>query len=154
MRSLIFTAIAAAFCLFSCQEQPASKMTGMAGAIQDSTIVRIWPREVDSLLKTNPNIPFIDVRTEEEFKVSHAFRAMSCDVDAPDFAQRIVKLSVEMPVILYDTDSTRSLKAAEKMRQLGFKRIYEICGGMFSWARDGKTFVSGDSKIDSSTILK
>jgi rhodanese-related sulfurtransferase len=129
-------------------------MTGLAGSMQDSSIVRVWPHEVDSLLKTNPNIPIIDVRTELEFRTSHIFRSMNCDVNSPDFSQRIMRLSVENPVIVYDEDSSRSLKAAEIMKKLGFKRTYELCGGIYSWAREGKTFVSGESNIDKSTILK
>lgn len=129
-------------------------MTGLAGALQDSSIIRIWPLEVDSLLKINPNTPIIDVRTELEFRTSHIFRSMNCDVNAPDFNQRILRLGVENPVIVYDEDSSRSLKAAEKMQLLGFKRTYELAGGIFSWARAGRTLVTGDSKIDSTTILK
>jgi rhodanese-related sulfurtransferase len=155
MRTILFAVVAAAFCFFSCDNKASSaKMTGLAGSMQDSTLIRLWPREIDSLLKTNPNIPFIDVRSEMEFQAAHIYRSMNCSFDAPDFAQRIIKLDVNAPVILYDNDSSVSLKAAETMRQLGFKRIYELCGGLFSWARDGKTMVSGESKIDSSTILK
>lgn len=156
MRNLIFSALTATIYLFSCQNQQPSvpKMTGLAGALQDSSIIRIWPAEVDSLLKINPNIPIIDVRSELEFRTSHIFRSMSCDVNAPDFAQRILRLGIENPVILYDEDSSRSLKASEKMKALGFKRTYELAGGIFSWARVGKTLVSGKSNIDSSTILK
>jgi len=155
MRTIIFAVVAAAFCFFSCDNKaPAAKMTGLAGGLQDSTIVRLWPSEIDSLLKTNPNIPFIDVRTELEFRTAHIFRSINCYANAPDFAQRIKRLDVNAPVIIYDSESSLSLQAAEQMRQLGFKRVYELCGGLFSWARDGKTLVSGDSKIDSSTILK
>lgn len=155
MRTILFAVVAAAFCFFSCDNKASSaKMTGLAGSLQDSTIIRLWPREIDSLLKTNPNIPFIDVRSELEFRASHVYRSMNCYANAPDFAHRIMKLDVNAPVILYDNESSLSLQAAEKMRQLGFKRVYEVCGGIFSWARDGKTLVSGESKIDSSTILK
>ena len=155
MRTYLFTVIVAASYFFSCQGEPkVAKMTGMAGALQDSTIMRLWPHEADSLLKTNPNILYIDVRSELEFRTSHIYRSINCSVKDPDFAQRIVKLGLNTPVIVYDDDSSRSLEAAEKMAQLGFKRVYEICGGLFSLAREGKTLVSGDSKIDSSTILK
>lgn len=154
MRCLMIAAIAGAILWSACQEKPAPKMTGLAGSLQDSTIVRLWPHEIDSLRKNDPNVPFIDVRTELEFRTSHIYRAMNCDVKSPDFSQRILRLGVNTSVILYDDDSSRSLEAAEKMRQLGFKRIYELAGGIFSWAREGKTLVSGESKIDSSTILK
>lgn len=153
MRTLFFAAFAAAFCFFSCQDKPA-KMTGLAGSLQDSTIIRIWPREVDSLKQLDPNIPVIDVRSEAEYRTSHVFRSMNCYAADPDFSQRIQRLSKETPVILYDENSALSLKAAETMKQLGFKRIYEVAGGIYSWAREGKTLVSGSSGIDSSIILK
>ncbi len=154
MYKLYFIALLAIFYLFSCQNQPAPKMTGLAGSLQDSSIIRIWPLELDSLKKIYPNIPIIDVRTEMQFRTSHIFRSMNCSVDAPDFSQRIRRLGVENPVIVYDEDSSLSLIAAQKMTKLGFKRVYELAGGIFSWARVGKTLVTGTSNIDSSTILK
>lgn len=155
MRTLLFVATAALCCLFACQGAPEQKkMTGLAGAIQDSSIMRVWPKEIDSLLKINPNIPIIDVRSESEFRTSHIYRSMNCDVQSPTFSQRIVQLHRESPVIVYDENSSRSLEAAEKMKQLGFKRTYELAGGIYSWAREGKTLVAGESGIDSSTILK
>jgi len=156
MRSLFFASVAVAFFLFSCQDNPKSapRMTGLAGNLQDSSIIRIWPKEMDSLLKVNPNIPVIDVRSESEFRISHIYRSMNCDVSSPYFSKRIMRLGIETPVIVYDVNSTLSLQAAQQMKQLGFKRIYEIAGGLYSLAREGKTLVTGESKIDSSTILK
>jgi len=129
-------------------------MTGLAGDLQDSSIIRIWPKEMDSLLRINPNIPIIDVRPEPEFRSSHIYRSMNCDVSSPYFSKRIMRLSIETPVIVYDVNSSLSLQAAEQMKKLGFKRIYEVAGGLYSWAREGKTLVTGESKIDSSTVLK
>lgn len=157
MRTLLISAFVAVLYLISCQNQPApatQKMTGLAGGLQDSTIIRVWPHEIDSLRKIDPNIPFIDVRSETEFRNAHIYKAMNCDMSSPDFSKRILRLSVESPVILYDTDSSLSLKAAETMKELGFKRIYEMAGGIYSWAREGKTLVTGESKIDSSIILR
>jgi len=154
MRTIFFSAFAAAFCFLSCQDKPVPKMTGLAGSLQDSTIIRVWAKEVDSLWRIDPNIPIVDVRSEQQFRICHIFRAMNCDVNAPDFAQRILRLSVQSPVIVYDLDSSLSLKAAEKMKELGFKRIYELAGGVYGWSSAGKTLVSGGSKIDSSAILK
>ena len=154
MRSLILTILPATICFFSCQEKPASKMSGVAGSLQDSVIIRIWPKELDSLLRLNPNLPIVDIRSEIDFRNSHIFRAMSCDYSSPNFMNRIKKLGLESPVVLYDMNSSVTLEAAEEMKREGFKRVYEIAGGLFSWAREGKTLVTGESKIDSSVILK
>ncbi len=154
MRYLFF-AFAATFAIFSCQNKPESqKMTGLAGALQDSTIMRVWPKEIDSLKRLDPNIPVVDVRTELEYRTSHIFRSINCDASAPDFDRRIQQLNKQTPVIVYDMSSTVSLQAADKMKELGFVRIYELAGGIYSWARDGKTLVSGETGIDSNLILK
>lgn len=154
MRSLILTILAATICFFSCQEKPAPKMSGLAGSLQDSVIIRVWPKELDSLLRLNPNLPIVDIRSEIDFRNSHIFRAMSCDYSSPNFMNRIKKLGLESPIVLYDMNSSVTLEAAEEMKREGFKRVYEIAGGLFSWAREGKTLVTGESKIDSSVILK
>lgn len=154
MRNIFFV-LAATFAFFSCQNNPATqKMEGLAGALQDSTIIRVWPKEIDSLKRLDPNIPIVDVRTELEYRTSHIFRSVNCDANAPNFDQRIVQLNRQAPVIVYDESSTVSLQAAERMKTLGFVRIYELAGGIYSWARDGKTLVSGGVGIDSTLILK
>lgn len=155
MRILFLAVFAAMGCFFSCDNQaPAPPMAGLAGSLQDSTIMRMWPLEIDSLKKIDPNIIMVDVRSELEYRTSHIFRAVNCDVNAPHFDQRISRLHKGTPVIVYDDQGTRSLQAAEVMKQLGFVRIYELAGGISSWARDGKTLVSGESGIDSSIILQ
>lgn len=155
MRTFFFAALAAFAGLSACQNNSSqSQATGVAASIQDSIVIRIWPAEVDSLRQIDPNIPMIDVRTELEFKTSHIYRAINCDHLAPDFEQRIVKLGTNTPVIVYDMSGVQSLVAAEKMRNLGFKRVYELAGGISKWVADGRALVSGEGKMDASTILR
>jgi Rhodanese-related sulfurtransferase len=155
MRTILFASLAALVGLSACQNNSSSSSaTGVAASIQDSIVIRVWPAEVDSLRKIDPNMPMIDVRTELEFQTSHIYRAINCDHNAPDFAQRIVKLGTNTPVIVYDMSGVQSLVAAEKMRSLGFKRVYELAGGISKWVADGRTLVSGESKMDASTILR
>ncbi len=159
MRTLFFAAIAATFCFFSCQEKPAPKMTEMDEDIleeilKESTIIHISPKELDSLRRIDPNIPVIDVRPEADFLISHIFRAMNCFENSPDFEKRILQLSTQSPVIIYDMNSSLSLLAANKMKRLGFMQIYELEGGLARCIKEGKVLVSGKSNIDSNTILK
>jgi rhodanese-related sulfurtransferase len=158
------------FCLFlfstllcgvsACQNEPkavppaSKKMDPLTAGLLDKSIIRIWPAELDSLRKVDPNLPLVDVRTDIEFNHAHILRAMNCAVSDADFEQRIIKLDREMPVIIYDDQSQRSLEAAVKMRALGFKRIYELSGGVFTWARDGRVMISTQSKADPATILR
>ena len=133
MRTFFFAAIAATFCFFSCQEKPAPKMTEMdedilEDILKESTIIHISPKELDSLRRIDPNIPVIDVRPEADFLIGHIFRAMSCFENSPDFEKRILHLSTQSPVIIYDMNSSLSLLAANKMKRLGFMQIYELEG--------------------------
>ncbi|MFN0173287.1 MAG: rhodanese-like domain-containing protein [Saprospiraceae bacterium] len=155
MRTLFFAAIAATLCFLSCQEKPAPQMTGVEDVLQYyNTIVRISPSQLDSLRKADPNIPLIDVRSEKEFRILHIFQAINCDEDDPDFDKRILKLNVQSPVVIYDINGSRSPQVAEKMKSLGFIRVYELAGGVYGWSRAGKTVVSGKSNMDANTILK
>lgn len=156
MRTFLIAAFAATFSFSFCQNPPAPKPTTsvLISGLQDGSISRIWPSELDSLKAANPNIPIVDVRTEIEFHAGHIYRSISCDVTLPEFSGRIVKLGLESPVIIYDDESKRSLEAAEKMRQLGFKKTYELSGGIFSWAAASKVLIATSSKADSATILK
>lgn len=80
-----------------------------------------------------PNAPIIDVRTSEEFSDGHLRNAKNIDWSGNDFDAEIDKLNKENPVFVYCLSGGRSHSAAEKMRSLGFKAVYELDGGIIKW---------------------
>jgi thioredoxin 1 len=80
-----------------------------------------------------PTAPVVDVRTPEEFSNGHLRNAKNIDWNGSEFEAGIETLNKENPVFVYCLSGGRSHAAAEKMRSLGFKSVYELDGGIMKW---------------------
>jgi len=64
--------------------------------------------------------------------------AENVDYHADTFLEKILMYDRDAPIFVYCFSGGRSSKAVYKMKQLGFKKIYECEGGYQKWERDGK----------------
>lgn len=80
-----------------------------------------------------PAAPVIDVRTPEEFNNGHLRNAQNIDWNGSGFENGINQFDKTKPVFVYCLSGGRSHAAAEKMRSMGFKSVYELDGGMMKW---------------------
>jgi len=79
----------------------------------------------------------VDVRTPAEFGQGHLENAMNIDYYAPDFRERIAALDREHPYVIYCKKGARGAKAMDILKQAGFRRVYNIAGGVEGWTRAG-----------------
>jgi rhodanese-related sulfurtransferase len=84
------------------------------------------------------NEQLIDVRTSLEYERSHIPGAKNINVRSSDFRSNIELLDKTKPVLIYCAAGPRSKSAAEIFREVGFKTIYELSGGINAWVRAGK----------------
>jgi thioredoxin 1 len=84
-------------------------------------------------LKAMPTAPLIDVRTPDEFSKGHLINSKNFDWNGNDFDKEIATLDKSNPVFVYCLSGGRSSSAASKMRQDGFKEVYELNGGIMKW---------------------
>lgn len=89
--------------------------------------------EFDSQLKSNSSAPLIDVRTPDEFSKGHLQNSINIDWNGNSFDTEIAKLDKSKPVFVYCLSGGRSGQAAAKMRENGFKEVYELQGGIMKW---------------------
>ena len=75
----------------------------------------------------------VDVRTAEEFTEGHIVDAINIDYLAENFSVEIQQLDLETPVLLYCRSGNRSSKAMKTMKELGFKAVYNLEGGIKGW---------------------
>ncbi|HOY04682.1 MAG TPA: rhodanese-like domain-containing protein, partial [Saprospiraceae bacterium] len=74
------------------------------------------------MAKADSTVQIVDVRTPEEWmETGRIAGAIPIDYNAQDFDARLSQLNKEKPVIVYCNAGSRSTKAAEEMRELGFK---------------------------------
>ncbi len=76
----------------------------------------------------------IDVRTPEEFATGHIKNAVNIDFMSRDFFKKIKKLDKNSPYVICSTDGRTGKVAAKVMESEGFKKLYNMDGGIIGWA--------------------
>ncbi|RYU96734.1 redoxin domain-containing protein [Emticicia agri] len=84
-------------------------------------------------IKELANETVLDVRTPEEFAKGHLTDAKNINWRDTNFAARIEGMDKSNPVFVYCLSGARSAAAAKKMREMGFKEVYELDGGIMKW---------------------
>jgi rhodanese-related sulfurtransferase len=85
----------------------------------------------------NESIQILDVRTEDEFNAGKIKNAQNICITNDDFRTKAEKLDKNKPVYLYCKSGGRSAKATEVLKEMGFKIIYDMTGGMDEWNEKG-----------------
>ncbi len=75
----------------------------------------------------------LDVRTPEEYAKGHLNNAKNINWKESNFTTEIERVDKTKPVFVYCLSGGRSAAAAAKMRELGFKEVYELEGGIMKW---------------------
>ena len=95
-------------------------------------VQEICSTEASEMLKKNPEIPLLDVRSEEE-------RQMACITNSRmldnQLAQEIQESwDLESPMILICHQGVRSLQAGQYFTSQGFQHVYHISDGIDGWS--------------------
>ena len=96
-------------------------------------VQEISSTEASEMLKQNPEIPLLDVRSEEE-------RAMACINNSRlldnQLAQEIQESwDLESPMILICHQGVRSLQAGQYFTSQGFQQVYNVSDGIDGWSQ-------------------
>jgi len=84
----------------------------------------------------------VDVRTAEEFSEGHIVDAINIDYLFENFSVEIQQLDLETPVLLYCRSGNRSSKAMKIMKELGFKEVYNLEGGIKGWILENNPVIT------------
>lgn len=116
--------IAVVFLFFgwSCKDSSKSK---------ESTIISV--QEMRQVLDSESDPQIIDVRTVKEFKEGHIRNSQNICVSDDNFEERASALDKNKPVYVYCRSGKRSAKAAEILKEMGFKEVYDLDGGYLNW---------------------
>lgn len=113
------------FLMLSCNGQSSKKIESIA------------PEAFAKKIKETPNAQILDVRTPEEFASEHIDNAANVNWLADDFVANTGKFDKSKPVFVYCKSGARSAKAAAKLAELGFEKIYQLEGGILKWNTAG-----------------
>ena len=115
---------------------PGSAMT--AASVHNQAVTAISVEEAQAWL-ADPNAQWqlLDLRTPEEFATGHLKNATLMNFYDADFRERLLTMNRHQPTILYCRSGNRSGQALEIMRELGFRNVYDMQGGIMAWQRAG-----------------
>ena len=124
-----------------------------AGCAGLSAIPReMEPSQASKLLETNPdkfNLVILDVRTEKEYDASHIEKAVNIDFYSPTFKRELGKLDKTKSYLIYCRSGNRSSETRIIMKELGFRNIAYITGGILKWENEGYRTVTTDMENES-----
>lgn len=103
--------------------------------------------QLKSMMGKGTAIQILDSREKKEFNVSHIEGAKYCGYDHFS-TQYIAALDKSKPVIVYCSVGYRSGKIGEKLKEMGFKEVYNLYGGIFDWVNSGYPVVNAKGTTD------
>lgn len=103
--------------------------------------VKLSAEQLDSLLIKDKSVQLIDVRTPGEIAKGYIKGSIHLDYSATDFNKKLSSLDKSRPVAVYCAVGGRSGKTAQKLSEMGFKKIYDFTGGMTEWNAKKKPIV-------------
>jgi rhodanese-related sulfurtransferase len=96
--------------------------------------------------KRRPAPVLLDVRTPEEWNVSHLPGARRVDPNAS--AETVAAdLPKETPIVTYCAVGYRSGEMADRLRALGFSNVRNLEGSIFQWANEHRPLVRDDERV-------
>jgi rhodanese-related sulfurtransferase len=105
------------------------------------TIPLIQPSELEEAKKSGNNIYLLDIRTSEEFAVSHLEDARFIDYDNFNMTE-VQNIPKDGKVVLYCAVGYRSERVGEKLKAAGYEDVSNLYGGIFQWKNEGYPVVN------------
>ncbi len=139
MKSIFSTSILLlAFLFMSCSQnaQTTQTQSNQSKKIDNQVITVLQPVDFERQT-TSKKVQLVDIRTLGEFNQGHLKDALNYDFYKPTFMQQMNTLDKSQPVYIYCRSGHRSGIAAKKLERAGFKKVYDLRGGVNYWMRNG-----------------
>lgn len=109
-------------------------------SLYNGTITTVEPSQLAKYIDGNQAPILLDTRSPREYEVSHIANARF--VDYKNFSESdVVSLDRNKPVVVYCTVGYRSERIGEQLKEMGFKTVFNLYGGIFEWVNQGHKVV-------------
>jgi rhodanese-related sulfurtransferase len=99
--------------------------------------------DVEALERLSPDAVVLNVRESEEYARGHMPGAIN--VPQADLASRLNELPCDHPILAICRGGSRSLRAAQYLKQAGFDQVVSVKGGTEAWRAVGNRLAFGDT---------
>lgn len=87
--------------------------------------------------KDQMDVVILDVRTQVEIEQGYIEGAVFIDYFDENFQQELETLDRDKEYLVYCKSGGRSNDAAVRMLEMGFKKVYDLEGGIIAWMENG-----------------
>jgi len=137
IKIILFTFLGAVLCFNCASDAAPSAKENEKNNTKTAFTKTIPPADFLETYRATPGAIMVDVRTSKEYYGGRMIpEAINVDYHGDNFLTDIVTQDRSQPIFVYCYSGGRSSKAAFKMRQLGFDRIYECAGGYQQWEKE------------------
>ena len=113
-------------------------------SLYNHTVPLINSEDLNEAIKQGKSMVLLDIRSDEEYAVSHLEGAKKIDYD--DFEKKDVQdIPLDAVVVVYCSVGYRSEKIGEQLLDMGFTNVRNLYGGIFQWKNDGFEVVNSRS---------
>ena len=102
-------------------------------AVEGIKIKNLYAIAAESMLRENPNMMVLDIRTPQEFYQGHISNAINIDYKADNFEEELKKLDRNQTYLMHCRSGRRSGLALKNYRKLGFHHIIHVNDGILGW---------------------
>lgn len=104
----------------------------------DKVAKQVDANEFEALMADDASVQIIDVRTPDEYAQGFIENSTLMNFNGPGFKTQLEGLNKNKAVAVYCHSGARSNQAFEMMKEMGFKKIYELQGGIVAWQEGNK----------------
>lgn len=92
----------------------------------------ITPRELDERRRRGDDIDLVDVRERHEWDIARIDGARLAPLST--FAEAVPGFARDRDIVVYCRSGVRSERAARQLREAGFRRVWNLEGGILRWS--------------------
>jgi rhodanese-related sulfurtransferase len=97
-------------------------------------------------LKRQPNVVILDARERSEYDVSHLPNALFAGFN--NFEKKVLEdIPMDKPIVVYCSIGYRSEKIGEKLKKMGYTKVFNLYGSIFEWLNQGNPVVDKNGQI-------
>lgn len=100
----------------------------------------VGPEDFLTIIRFKENVLLLDVRLPFEYRRERIENSVNMPL-AKKFKLHADKLNRDALILVYCTTDVRSKRAAERLYELGFRKIFNLEGGIEAWKRKGLSVI-------------
>ena len=93
----------------------------------------IGPQDFKDRMERFDDVVLVDVRTPEEIALNAIEGHIALNIADPSFTMKVDALERDKSYFLYCRSGNRSAHACRYMMMQGFKKLYNLRGGIIAW---------------------